>query len=632
MLDIMRQNASSWIVKILFGVIIVVFVFAFGMSSLDDRGDPILAYVDEEPIPRKEFEEAYARTTEALRSSRPDITAEQLASPAVKQMVFNELVTRILLLEEAKKLGITATDKEVAQGIASVPAFWGPNRQFDREVYKRTLQAQRMTPSGFEKDFRTSIIARKLRQNVAATAEATPSQARQIYNWVRETATLRYIPFSIEAYKGDVVVTDEDIKAYYEENAERFTRPEMSTFEMIAFTPSALAPFQEVSDEEAKQFYEATPGEFTQPEEAKARHILIHTDENASEAEIRTAYEKAMDVYNQLQSGENFAQLAMQYSEGPSSSQGGELGWFPRGVMAPAFEEAAFALDKGEISKPVKTSYGWHIIQLQDRKESNKLPFDEVKGRIKTTLAQDKASDQISDLLDQAMDRLVSGMPIDEIARELGILANTTQPMAKNTAVQYLGMTPEASEILFGLAPEDSLKTPLAVKDGYILARKIEDIEPQPIPLEKVRERIVNELKAKGAEELARKEAEKALENLTGDNAAKAAQRLEDLMQVSEPFDRRGPVPSIGGSAELVQAAFNAEAGEWLPKVFRIKDGYIVAAQEKLIPAPDAEWNENKTHWVDTASQKYGDEAFQAFINQLRQDSNIELVRPDLLN
>ncbi|GAB7021864.1 peptidylprolyl isomerase [Salidesulfovibrio brasiliensis] len=632
MLDIMRQNASSWIVKILFGVIIIVFVFAFGMSSLDNNGDPILAYVDEEPIPRKEFESTYARTTEALRRSQPNMTAEQLASPAVKQMVFNELVNRMVILKEAERLGIAATDKEVARGIASIPAFWNANKQFDKEIYQAALRSQRMKPAEFEANYRIGLIMDKMRGTVSATAEATPELARQIYDWVLETATVRYIPFNVENYTGDVTVTDEQIAAYYEEHKDRFTRPAMSTFEVIAFTPPALAPFQEVSDEEAKQFYEASPKAFTEPEQAKARHILIATEQGASKEAIEEARKKAEEVLARLKKGEDFGKLALTYSEGPSASKGGELGWFPRGVMDPNFEQAAFDLKVGEISEPVKTPFGWHIIKLEERKEANKLPFDEVKGRIKTTLAQEKAADQTSDMLDQAMDRLVSGMSIEDIASELGILSNTTQPLPKQAAVQYLGMTPEAADILFALPKGESLKTPLGVKDGYLLARKIEDIEPQPVPLPQVKENIVKQLQAEGAAEMAKAEAEKALEALTGDDAEAAAESYAKRMVVSEPFNRRGPIPGIGENQELVTAAFGAEPGQWFPKVFQANDGFIVAAMDHLIPAPADEWNKDNSHWVDTASQKYGDEVFQAFIYELRSKANVELVRPDLLN
>lgn len=630
MLDIMRQNASSWIVKILFGVIIIVFVFAFGMSSLDNNGDPILAYVDEEPIPRKEYEETYARTTEALRRSQPNMTAEQLASPAVKQMVFNELVNRMVILQEAERLGITATDKEVARGIASIPAFWNANQQFDKNIYQAALRSQRMKPAQFEANYRIGLIMDKMRGTVSATAKATPTLARQIYDWVLETATIRYIPFKYEDFMAEVTVTDEQVAQYYEEHKDRFTRPAMSTFQMIAFTPAALAPFQEVTDEEARQFYEASPKAFTEPEQAKARHILIALESDADLKTIEEARQKALDILARIKKGEDFGKLALTYSEGPSASKGGELGWFPRGVMDPSFEQAAFALEKGEVSEPVKTPFGWHIIKLEDRKEPKKLPFDEVEGRIKTNIAQEKAADQTSDMLDQAMDRLVSGMSIEDIARELGILSNTTQPLPKQAAVQFLGMTPEAADILFSLPKGESLKTPLGVKDGYLLARKIDDIEPQPVPLEQVKENIINQLKQEGAVALAKAEAEKALKALT--EADKAPEALAGKAVVSKPFDRRGPVPGVGKNPELVGAAFNSEPGVWFPKVFQTENGFIVAAMDHLIPAPADDWNADNSHWVDTASEKYGSEVFQAFIYELRSKANVELVRPDLLN
>ncbi len=633
MLEIMRENAQSWIIKILFAIIILAFVLTFGLGGFNSKGDPIVAYVDDDPISRVQFEIKLARFVENLRKNR-HLTAEQLESPQLKQMVLDDMISRLLMMHEAQKLGITISDDEVYKAISSMPAFWNKTKHFDKNRYAALLRQSRTTPEQFEAEFRQNLIQGKLQRFVSKTAQATPAQGRALYNWLREQARIKYLIVNPEDFlnRKSVAPTDEDIAKFYKDHQDKFQKPATAKFEFIAFTPRELAATQPVTDEELKTYYDEHKAGYQQKEQIKARHILISLDPAASPAEVEKSLAKIKKVLAKAKNGSNFAALAKKYSEGPSAATGGDLGWFGHGAMVKPFEVAAFALKKGEISQPVRTNFGWHIIKIEDRKEPRQQAFDEVREDIRDTIAEDKAADKVSDLMDESMDRLFSGMTLKEIAKELKLEVSTS-PMVSVAQVQKVfGMTAEAAEVLFNAPVGQKPKTPLAIENGYVLAEKLKEEPTAPIPLEKVSAQIGQTLRSQNAAKMAKEHAQDVLAKLTGKKATEALAQYRSSMKVSDSFRRQGPIPSLGQNQKLISAIFKGKETAWLPEVYRTQAGFVVASLAERIDAPEAEWEKEKDSWVKTASDRYSQEMFQAYLDTLHSKANIEIVRPDLLN
>lgn len=630
MLEIMRENASGWIVKILFAIIIIVFVFAFGMSGLDTSADPVLATVNDQVITRAEFEEAFQRTAEAMRKSNPNVTSAQLQAPQFKQMVLGELVNSRLLLSEAQRLGISASDEEVFAAITRQSVFWNQNGEFDRNIYQMALRSVRMTPAQFEANFKQELISSKIQDMVRSTGVVTPEQAHQIYNWVGEKITIDYIQTTPAQFMDKVKVTEAEIQDFYTQNEKRFMIPKQVRLRYLAFTPAELAKYETVSDDEVKAYFDANGDTMRQEEQVKARHILVMSKEDDADSVKKEAKAKIDRVYKKAKAGEDFAELAKKYSEGPSSVGGGDLGWFGRGDMVPEFEEIAFITPKGTVSEPVKTQFGWHIIYVEDKKEAKAKALEEVKDQIKQQIAQEKASEKVSELLDQSMDRLVSGMKLDAVADELNMLAVTSQPIPEQFLPQAFGLTPEAAKVVMDIPVGEAHNTPLAINGGYMLVEKVEDIAAAPIELEKVKPTITNTLKTQKAAAEAQKAAEAILAKLNESKGA--AMEYADQIKTSQPFDRQGNVPALGQNPNLASAAFAAKDSNWLPEPFSMPSGIVVARVNKLIPASEKTWEEQKDAWIAQASQNYENEVLNSFMTNLREKASIEIARPDLLN
>lgn len=632
MLEIMRENASGWIVKILFGIIIVVFVFAFGMSGLETGQDPVLATVNDQIITRAEFEDAFQRAAEGVRTANPDVTPAQLQDPQFKQMVLGELINSRLLLDEAARLGISASDDEVFAAITRQSYFWNQAGAFDRDIYMAALRSIRMTPAQFEANFKNELIAGKIQDMVRKTGAATPEQARQIFDWVGEKVRVEYILSSPAAFAPQVSVEAAEVDEFYAANQERFMVPEQVRIRYLSFTPKDLAAKQDVTDDEIDTYFAANSAGMKQEEQVKGSHILIMTSESDTDEEQAEARKKIDAIHAKAKAGGDFATLARQNSEGPSAVGGGDLGWFGRGDMVPEFEQAAFSTPKGEVSEPVRTQFGWHIIYVEDRKEARELALDEVRKDIAIAIAEEKAAEQVTDLLDQAMDRLVSGMALEAVADELGMLAVTSSPMTEQGLAQGFGLTPEAAAVVMDIRKDEAHKTPLSINGGYMLVEKVEDIPAAPLPLDEVRDAIVGAITQQKASALAMAEAQDILAQLTGPESAKAATRYASRIRTSEPFGRQGNVPALGQSQALAEAVFGSAGKEWLPQPFAMQMGVIVARPGEVIPASEETWAEQKDAWINQATQNYQMEVLNAYMVGLRQQASIEITRPDLLN
>ena len=478
MMDILRQNAQSWGIKIAFGIIIAVFIFAFGAGGFNGNTDPVIAYVNDQPVPTQEFMQVYRETAEALRAQNPNLDSDQLQSPEFKKAVLEQLVSQKLLEAEAEKLGISVSNSELSYSISKIPAFADKDGKFDMNLYQAFLQSRAMSAATFENDMRNSALISKLQEYVTMPVKPTEADARALFDSAAEKVQIDYYYVSGADFVKNIKISDKQIEDFYKANPDKFTIPARSVVKYIAFTPEELSINETVTPEEIKAYYEANKDAFQQEAQVNARHILITVDENASDKDVAAAEKKIKKVLAKAKSGQDFAKLAKKYSEGPSSSKGGELGWFGRGAMVKPFEEAAFALKKGEVSEPVRTRFGWHLIKIDDVREAGQKDIDQVKDEINSLIAQEKAADSITDKLDHAIDLLASGMKLDKVSEELSIAFKKSEQATVENLSRAFGMTESAAQTIIALPKGNATDMPVAIDGGYILVEKEADVPP----------------------------------------------------------------------------------------------------------------------------------------------------------
>lgn len=636
MLDRLRQNAESWGIKIAFGIIIVVFIFYFGMGNFSERKEPVVAYVGGEAISAREFQKAYEDAVTAMRRQNPGASAEELNTPQFKQTILSQLVNTKLLTGAAAKMGVVVSPAEMRAVISRIPAFQGASGAFDPAIYKNALSQNRITPARFEEELKGSQLIQKLQGLTVITSQVSESEAKGLFQWAREAVRLDTVSLPVKTFAEQVKPTDAQLQSYYDGAKDRFKEPARIRMEYLPISVAELAAAQKVSDEDVKKQYEAAAETFKHPEQMRARHILLLVPAAATKEAADKVQADMKNIQAQLKKGASFEALAKKYSQDPASSKsGGELPWFSLGTMVKPFEDAARALKPGQVSEPVRTQYGWHLIKLEGLRPAGKVPFEEAAGEIRKRLAEEKASEKINEILDQCMDQLAAGVKLAKIAQGLGMTAKQSEMLDLAAVQDQFGLKKEAAESLFALAPGAGAKTPLAMEGarGYLLAEKIEGTPESVLPLEKVKDKVTAEVKREEGRKLALEKAKELLAKLQNpETQAKALAEHKAEFKTSAPVDRGNAAAVVGGNAQLLRDMFSAADKNWLKQPYELADAVVLARVSERIPAPEDAWAKEKGLWMGQGASVFRQEVFEALLKNLRATTKVEIVRQDLLN
>ena len=336
----------------------------------------------------------------------------------------------------------------------------------------------------------------------------------------------------------------------------------------------------------------------------RARHILILSDAKASAEDQAKAKAKIEEIAQRIKAGEDFGEVAKEVSEDPGSGpQGGELGWFAHGQMVPEFDKASFALNPGELSEPVKTQFGWHLIQLEEKKAAGQKPLDEVKDQIRTRLAQDEASGKVQEALEQVQLAVIGGKSLKEAGEPLKLAPQET---AK---------------------PGTVLDTPFVTKTGYVIA-KVNESKPQTVkPLDAVKDDIKARLQQDKARTLAFEAANAERKTFTAD----LPKELQGKLKKTEPVGRQGYMGELGMNAELAKAAFAAKVNEWFPVAYTLDGGAVIARVAEVVTPSDEDWKTAAPQITDAVLNAKREQMFRGFLSLLRSNAKIELKNETIL-
>ncbi len=620
MLDAIRTHSQSWIVKLIFALIVVVFVF-WGVGSYNSRGS-IVATVNDEAITQQEFREAHEQFVQFLRRQNPQLGQDDLQKMQLKQQVLNQLIDKKLLLQEAVKLHQTVSVKQLRQTIESIPTFAGEDGKFSPEVYKNVLQANQTTPAGFERDMRQGIILEKLQKAFAMPAAVDIVEARGIFDFARSSVNMSYVEFSDSEYEKKAKLPEGAAKAVYESQKEKFMKPQQARFDLLQLTAQDLAALMKITPDEVKEFYESNLDDFKQEERVHARHILFALNKDASEDEAAKVFDKASNVRKKI-SVKNFATQAKKFSACPTAQRGGDLGWFGRGQMVPPFEEAAFALKKGEISQPIRTDFGYHIIYLEDHAQAKVAALDEVKDSVYRHLQQEKANKNLKEKLDEVVELLMTGSDLEAAAKKIGLSIHKTDLLNKGQAPAGLKLDEKAVASLYALEKDKTATEPIIFEGGYLFARKTEAIEATPVPFKQVKGAIEQQLRQEEGRKLALAAAQEMAENIKNGKLPKA--KLKEQKNIS----RQGYIPNLGVNQKLTNELFAAKVGSWLPEAYEIGQGVVVARLDALTQPKVEEWEAEKDRLKQMLLQNKKQNLFLAAIERLRNNAKITVSDPE---
>ncbi|MDF0749182.1 SurA N-terminal domain-containing protein [Marinobacter sp. 71-i] len=413
MLQDIRENAQGTIAKIIIGLLIVS-LSIWGMDAIVGgfSGEPEVATVNGEDITEREFLRVVQLESQRRLSEMDNPDPSLLNEDQIRQDVLDSLVQQKVMTQDAAEQGLELSDADIDSLITQMPQFQ-VDGTFNRDRFVSAVRNMGMGVAEFRETMRKQYVVNQIRAGIAQSGIVTEENVAQLLRIQNQTRDFRVITLSADAVSDDVEVTDADVEAYYEDNQEAFQQPESVDARYIALSLEALAETVEISDEQLREYYEQRSSELAR-EERRASHILIEDGEEADET-IATIQER-------LAAGESFAALAKEFSvDTVSAEQGGDLGYAERGVYDPAFEEALFALEEGEVSDPVSTSFGIHLIKLEDVQKTEAPPLAELKDQLRRELAQREATERFAEVRSKLADLAYAADDLAGPAEELGL-------------------------------------------------------------------------------------------------------------------------------------------------------------------------------------------------------------------
>lgn len=629
MLHFLRRHSQSKVIQLVFFLIIAVFVL-WGVEAVVSGGNPLttIATVNGRPIEQIAIQRAELNLTQAYREAyKGNMTPEVKQALNLRQRALDGLIDRMVLVDQADRLGLIVDDQELRDDLVDNPSFQSGGR-FSKDQYLRVLRSVGMTPGDYETTRRDDLAAERLQAVIGDNVSVSDADVRDDILSREEKRSVAFVKFPAAELTAAVQVSDADLEKFYEENKARYNEPEKAKVELLAYPVEKFQDGIEVTEEQITEQYESDlDTSYTQPHEVNARHILIRVARDADDDAKAKARTRADEVKKKLDLGADFATLATEYSEDPGSKdKGGELGWFPRGRMVGPFEEAAFALKPGEVSGVVESPFGFNIIKVEDVREERQKPLDEVREEIVVTLKKESASEKAREAAEADQAALSSGSSLDQIATQRGLTVEKPEPLPRGAAFPNLGRSLPLTNALWDLQP-GGVTAPTDVNGTFVIGKLVEKVPSTVPPFAEVKDRVDAAYRLERAGDAAKAEAEKLLAAARTDGLDKAAAAAEKKPEVSTAFARTGGfLPGIGNSQEIKDAAFALTEDKRLAdSVFVVAgDAYVVELREKTVPS-DEEIAKKVEETKKSLLQQRRTDAFERYVGELKKSAQIEV-------
>lgn len=589
MLDRMRRH-KNWL-KWSLALVVLAFVLLYipdflrGPANGASLSDAI-ATVDGNDVTVGQFRRAYARQIQQYRAAYGGQMDERLLRQlGIDQRIVQQLVEEEIAVAEARRLGISATDEEVKARIVAIPAFQENGAFIGYERYRQMLQMQNppVRESEFEDQVRRGITVEKLQAALTNWISISNAEVEAEFRRRNEKVKLAVVNLPGEKFLEGVQATDQEIQAWFDEKKETYRIPEKRKVRYALIDVQGIRDRITVTPQDVQRYYEDNAQQYSTPEQVRASHILLKT-EGKNEDEVKKLAE---DLSKKAKAGANFADLAKKYSEDESNnSKGGDLDFFSRGQMVPEFDSVAFSLEPGQVSDPVKTSFGYHVIKLTEKRAATSRPLAEVQAQIEDQIKWQRAQDEAQRIADDVGPRLKNAGDFESVARPRGLTVAESGFFSREEPIAGLGVAPAVAEQAFTMNEGDvspAIRTPQGFAFISVTGRE----EARLPSLDEVKQRVRDDVLRQKSIDAAQQRAASIVGQLrSGDfNAAAKAAGLE--AQTTELIARGAPIANIGVSPAVDAAAFALPAGAVSEPIKTETGAVIVKVLERQNPTAE---------------------------------------------
>ncbi|SBV99463.1 putative PpiC-type peptidyl-prolyl cis-trans isomerase [uncultured delta proteobacterium] len=619
MLDLIRHRAQSWAVKVIFGIIILVFV-AWGVGSNNQSGPGTAATVNGKPILIADFQRELRAEEEQFRGMAPDASAELMKNLRLPERVLERLVVRSLIEQEAKRLGITVTPVEYAAYLRAQGIFNGDDGKFSQKRYEQFVANQGRNIAEFEQSQMRALLAQKMQGYVTSAVTVTPEEARRRLGFELEKRVVSYVLFAADGYRKDITITDDAIASYYDANLAQFSQPATIAVSYLDVTPAALAPSMDVAEAEVDKAYAAGPLQYN------IRQVQLPVPDGADAATEDAMKAKLEIVATALRAGTDLAEAAKDLVAEFPDARMGETGMMEARRIPEEILGSLAGLHKNDVAAVVKMENMLVLSQLLATDPDWSQPEETVRAALRLALGEEKASLAFRDVQAQAEDMVAIGKPLAEIAKELKVDIKTTNPAPREELGYALQLRRPEQLSLFEGAKGSLVNGVLETQEGFVVA-EIGDTAPAGVkPLTEVRDLILEVLTQREAE----KKSEEAARAVIAEFANGIPAAYKDKVITSEPFTRQNNIPGLGYAKALSDAIFASPVDVWMKEPFATSKGAVIAMPTEVIPLNDEEWAKIEARAVEVVLNSKRGQAMNAYIADLHKKAEVLVPHKEL--
>ena len=637
MLKLMRDNFQQlkWALLAVVAAFIIGFVYVdMGLGGprqgKDQQQDTrsYAARVNGETISFREYDRALYYTEKNYEQMyRQSLTPEMVTAMGLPKQVLDSLVDQKLLLQEARRLHLSATPDEVREKILQIPTLNPDGKFVGDELYARYVTASLgyQSPAEFEDELSREITLQKMESALANSLVLSPKAVDAEYRRISENAKIKYVLYAASREATNVQVTPGEVEQYYRTHQAQYTHGEQRQVKYLLADLARLRSQIVPSEAELQKRYQASKEDFKHPAQAHILHILIRVPQGAPAADDATAKAKADSIVKQLRAGADFAKFARDNSGDPSSSsKGGDMGWVDKGTTVAPFDTAAFTIPVNTVSDPIRsTEFGYHIIKVLERRDPGYRSYDEVRSQLASQMADQMAKDEGRDEITRIAARMKQSKPKNDT--EFAALANdkvtsnSTLWFAKNDSIPGLGTNQALVAWAFSAKPGDIgdiIGTQRGPMIPYLLAARNAGVSD----LNEVRAKVENDARMEKARRAAAAALAKALPAKNIDEVAAKSGIPSSETTVSH----QGYVSGFSGdTTPLVDAAMAANVGD-LKGPVQVAEGAVVfqVEEQKKVDAKSAD---ERTSYGEMMRQQEGRNLRTALLQRLRKEANIDI-------
>jgi len=548
--------------------------------------------------------------------------------PYLSQRALQQLIEQAEIVHESERMGLKVSDQEIRDEMqnGAYKAYFYPGGQWiGADKYKQLLQSSNTTVEAFEHDMRQGLLRQKLFSVIAANATVPEADVERAYKERNTKVKFQYAFLSLDDITKSVKPTDTELKAYFNANLARYksSMPEKRQVKYFVVNDSDFAGKATVDPAEIQRAYSSNANAYRVDERVKVRHILIAAPKAGADGKVDqkamdAARAKAEDVLQQVKATGDWSGLAKKYSEDPGSKdKGGELEWLVKGQTVPEFEKTAFSQSKGQISAPVQTSFGFHIIQTEDKQDAHLRPLAEVKPEIEQRLKDEKVKAQLNKVSTDALD-VAQKQGVDKAAAKYNAQVVQSNPVARKDTLPGVGAQPAVMDAIF-TTPDKSGAQIVRSPQGYVIFEVIRIDPPRTPVFDEIKDQVANEFKSERAGDILRRKAQELADRAHATHdLAKAAKEAGATLKTSELVSRTSQVPEIGAMSGAAAVAFGMKQGEISSPLNLGRSNAVLEIVERQEPAAaDPQYAKERDQLREQLAQQKQQELLSMFLSDL---------------